>query len=153
MIVGPPGCAKTFLLKPLSLMDKTFNKPANEKYAFGRAVDAEIIFLNNFQWDKETITWKNLLNLLEAEPLHIPTPKNHFKTDAVIIKDTPIFATGKSVITHKAAHNAQDPMEDEMMAAHWNVYKFTHQIPDKDQKDIPASLKCFDHSKVICIIF
>ena len=41
-------CAKTFLLKPLSLMDKTFNKPANEKYAFGRTVDAEIIFLNNF---------------------------------------------------------------------------------------------------------
>ena len=143
MIVGPSSCAKTFLLKPLSFMYKTFNNPANEKYAFGRAVDSEIILLNDFRWDKETITWQNLLNLLEGEPVHIPTPKNHFKTDAVITKDIPIFATGKSVITYKAAYNARDPVEDEMMAVRWNVYKFTCQIPDKDQKDILACPKCF----------
>ena len=143
MIVAPFGCAKTFLLKPLSLMHKTFNNPANEMYAIGRAVDAEIMFLNNFRWDKETITGQNLLNLLEGEPVHIPSPKNHFKTDAVITKDTPIFATGKSVITYKAAYNARDPVEDEMMAVRWNVYKFTYQIPDKDQKDILACPKCF----------
>ena len=121
MIVGLSSCAKTFLLKLLSLMYKTFNNPANEKYAFGRAVDAEIIFLNDFRSDKETITWQNLLNLLEGEPVHKPTPKNHFKTDAVITKDTPIFATGKSGKMYKAAYNARDPVEDEMMAACWNV--------------------------------
>ena len=84
-------------------MYKTFSNPANKKCAFRRAVDAGIIFLDNFRWVKETITWYNLLNLLEGKPVHIATPKNHFKTDAVITKDTPIFATGKSLITYKAA--------------------------------------------------
>ena len=46
---------------------------------------------SDFRWDRETITWQNLLNLLDGEPAHIPSPKNHFITDAAITKDTPIL--------------------------------------------------------------
>ena len=143
MIVGPAGCAKTFLLKPLRLIYKTFSNPANEKYAFVHAPEFEVMFLNDFRWSKETIPWRDLLLLLEGEPVHIPTPKNHYKDDVCIVKDTPIFATGKSVITYQGSYNTRDPVEDEMMAERWKVFKFTRQIPPKDQKEILPCPKCF----------
>jgi len=42
MIVGPTGCGKTFLLKPLKLLFKAFCNPGNDKYAFMNAVESEV---------------------------------------------------------------------------------------------------------------
>ena len=33
MIISPVNCGKTFLLAPLQIIFKTFNNPANNKYA------------------------------------------------------------------------------------------------------------------------
>ncbi|CAB4014049.1 uncharacterized protein LOC110251424 [Paramuricea clavata] len=115
-ITGPTNCGKTFLLKPLQTMFNTFSNPANDKYAFVGIADADIMFLNDFQWDREMIPWRDLL-LLEGQPVHFPMPKNHYKDDIYLTRDTPIFATGKAVTTFKGPYNARDPTEDEMMVS------------------------------------
>ena len=43
LLIGPAGCGKTFMLKPLELVFKTFSNPAIDKYAWVR-VDAECFF-------------------------------------------------------------------------------------------------------------
>ena len=143
LIVGPANCGKTFLLKPLVQIYKTFSNPAVDKFAWTRATEADIIFLNDFRWERDLISWKELLLLLEGEPVHLPAPKTFFKDDACLTKDTPIFATSKSVITFKGPYNARDGVEDEMMASRWKVFKFTYQIPQERQRDIPACPRCF----------
>ena len=142
-ICGPTNCGKTFLLRPLQLIFKTFSNPARDKYAFVGAVDSDIIFLNDFRWDREMISWADLLLLLEGQPVHFATPKNHFKEDACLLRDTPIFATGKSPKTYRGPYNARDEFEDEMMASRWKLFTFKHQIPVNEQKDLPVCPKCF----------
>ena len=121
MIVGPANCGKTFLLKPLEKILKTFSNPANDKYAWLGAENAELIFLNDFRWCQEMIAWKDMLLLLEGEKVHLPSPKNHYVKDVCIDRDTPIVCTGKAEITYVGKYNATDAIENEMMSVRWKV--------------------------------
>ncbi len=105
MIIGPANCGKTFLLKPLSEIFEVFSNPADNKYAWVEAADAEFIFLNDFRWSKDMIAWKKLLLLLEGQPVHFPTPKNHYSKDICLTKDTPVVAASKS--PHEIFHEWQ----------------------------------------------
>ena len=67
----------------------------------------------------------------------------NFKEDVCLTRDTPLFATGKSLITFQGTCNTCDPVKDEMMAAGQKVFKFTQQIPIEHQKDIPPCPKWF----------
>ena len=98
IILGPANCGKTFLLRPLEIIFKTFSNPANDKYGWVGADKAEVIFLNDFRWSSELIKWNEFLLLLEGHTVHLPAPKNHFASDICIDKDTPVFATSKDVI-------------------------------------------------------
>ena len=75
--------------------------------------------------------------MLKGEPVHFPTPKNHFREDVCLTRVTPVFATGKSLIAFQGPYNKRDLVEDEMMATRWIVFKFTQQIPIEHQKYIP----------------
>lgn len=143
LVIGPSNCAKTFLFKPLRQMFKTFSNPGNDKYAFMNAADAEIIFLNDFRWSKEVIPWRDLLLLLEGEPVHIPTPRNHFRHDVCIEKDTPIIATSISKITYQGSYQARSSAEDEMMDSRWKTFSFSKKIPEEKQIKMQPCPKCF----------
>ena len=84
MITGPANCGKTFMLKPLEIIYNAFSSPANDKYAWVGADNAEVIILQDFRWSSELICWKDLLLLLEGEPVKLPCPKNLFETDVCI---------------------------------------------------------------------
>ena len=124
IIVGPPNCGKTFLLRPLELVFNTFSNPAADKYAWVGAGKAEVILLNDFRWSKELIEWKSFLLLLEGDQVNLAAPKNHFATDVCINRDTPVYTTSESVITYRGAYNSQDQSEDDMMASRWKVFHF-----------------------------
>lgn len=143
LIVGPTNCGKTFLLSPLQLIFETFSNPANDKYAWLGAEEAEVIFLNDFRWSSEMIAWKELLLLLEGQTVHLPSPKNHYSKDITISSDVPVFATAKSCIEYRDRFNATDPLENDMMSVRWKVFQFFHQIPKDKQKDITSCPKCF----------
>jgi len=143
IIVGPTNCGKSFLLKPLESIFKTFSNPAADKYAWVGADKAEVILLNDLRWSKELIEWKSFLLLLEGDIVNLPAPKNHFSTDVCINDDTPIFASSKSIIKYKGPYNSQDQGEDDMMASRWKVVTFFHSIPENKQKIVAPCTKCF----------
>ena len=89
MIIGPANCAKTFLLKPLSVIYNTFCNPATGSFAWVGVQDKECIFLNDFRWSQQLLPWHDLLLLLEGEIVHFPAPKTHFMQDIQL--DTSIF--------------------------------------------------------------
>ncbi len=143
MIVGPANCGKTFLLSPLTSVFQTFANPATTSYAWLGVEDAEVILLNDFRWSSEVIAWKEFLLLLEGQPIHFPAPKTSYARDIYLQRDTPIFATSKSPVTYTGKYNSSDERENEMMAARWKVFTFTHQIPQEKQKELHPCGKCF----------
>ena len=116
IIVGPANWGKTFLLSPLTSIFQTFANPTTTSYAWFGVEKAEIL-LNDFRWSSEVIAWKELLLLLEGQPIHFPAPKSIYARDIYLEKDTPIFATSKSPITYVGKYNTLDERENEMMAA------------------------------------
>ena len=121
----------------LTKIFKTYSNPANDKCLVGSR-GSRIGFFR-----LETISWKELLLLLEAQAVHLPTPKNHFTHDISIDSDVPIVATGKGPIHFVWRYNVQDEQEDEMIAVCWKVYEFFSQIPAHKQKEIQPCSKCF----------
>ena len=112
IIIGPANCGKTFLLRPLEDIFRTFPNPANDKYGWVGAEKAEVIFLNDFRWTSDLIKWKDFFLLLEGHKVHLPAPKNHFSSDLSIEKDTPIFATSKELLSILASMTV--PMNEKM---------------------------------------
>ena len=100
LIVGPTNCGKTFLLKPLEQIFKTFCNPPNDKYAWLGSSEAEVILLQDFRWSIELVSWKDLLLLLEGEVVKLPCPKNHYPKDVCINVGIPVFATSKGPIEY-----------------------------------------------------
>ena len=66
MITGPANCGKTFLLSPLQDIFDTFCNPAQNKFAWLGAESKEVIFLNDFRYSSELISWHVFLGLLEG---------------------------------------------------------------------------------------
>ena len=142
MIVGPANCGKTFMLNPLNVIYKTFCNPACSSFAWVGAEQSECIFLNDFRWSQQVIPWHDLLLMLEGQIVHLPAPKTHYAKDIVFDEDTPIFCSGKQPLLF-LKHGIIDQTETEMMAVRWRVFKFTHQISQEQQQDIPVCPKCF----------
>ena len=143
LIIGPSDCAKTFLFKPLRELFRVFSNPGHDRYGLMKAADAEIIFLNDFRWSKELIPWNDFLLLLEGDPVHIPTPRNHYRNDVCIDRDSPIVATSVEKIIYKAAYQERSKKEDGMMKTRWKVFKFSHTFSLEDQIEIAPCKRCF----------
>lgn len=142
-ICGPANCGKTFILKPLELIYESFTNPAKDKYCWVDADKKEVILLQDFRWDPETIAWKSLLLLLEGETVKLPAPKNQFARDVVIDTDVPIFATSKEKITWYGPNNKICDLENKMMDIRWKTFKFKHQFSEEEKKDIRPCAVCF----------
>ena len=42
---------------------------------------ARMIFLNDFRWSAQVLPWKDMLLLLEGQPVHFSAPKTHYAQD------------------------------------------------------------------------
>lgn len=140
IIVGPTNCGKTFLLKPLLSIYKTFVNPATGTFAWVGVENSEVVFLNDFRWSERIMPWADFLNLLEGAPIHISAPKTHYAEDILWSKDTPIFCTSDAVI-RKYNCGQLDEIETEMMDSRWVVFKLQHQI--KHARDVVTCTRCF----------
>ena len=89
------------------------------------------------------IFWKDLLLLLEDEPVKSPSPKNQFATDVFIKTDILIFVTNKPKIEFVGKHNMRYNRETEMMDVWWKIFQFHHKIPQHEQENIIPCPRCF----------
>ena len=148
MIVGKRNCGKLFILRPLNVIyhDRIFENPAMHKFGWVGAQDASVILLQDFRWSSDLIDWSDFLRFLEeGEPVRLPAPRNLYKEDILISKsnDVAFFATGAKEIKFKGPYQAKDQDEDGMMAVRWRYFNFTHEILEKDQKNIEPCGTCF----------
>ena len=139
LLVGPANSAKTFMLKPLSII---FSNPATATFAWVGAEQSEVIFLNDFRWSPQIIPWHDLLLMLEGDPVHRPGPKSHFCRDIVFDRDTPIFATSKQELVFERG-GVIDERETQTMQVRWRIFHLNRQICQEDQKKVPPCGKCF----------
>ena len=139
LLIGTGNCGKTFLLKPLNDIFKTFKNPASGSFAWLGVENAEVIFLNDFRWDSSVIPWKDFLLLLEGDDLHFSAPKTTYSEDIYFDKDTPIFATADDCF--KKSQSAS--IENYMMTLRWKIYKFTYEIPQQRIVKIKPCSRCF----------
>ena len=59
-----------------------------------------------------------------------------------MVKDTPIFCTSKRPLIY-IKNGVVDDREPEMMAVRRHILYFNHQIPQEQQRTIPACGRCF----------
>lgn len=146
MLTGRSNCGKTFLLKPLRLIfgSKLFENPPRDKYGWQGVQGAQIICLQDFRYNKEVISWSDLLLLLEGETVKLPAPKNHFAEDIVIdsANDIPILATGPTKIAY-SLFSPDHHVETEMMTSRWKIFELTHVFAKENQRDIAPCGHCF----------
>ena len=76
-LTGPTNCGKTCVLNPLTKIFDAFCNPTTGSFAWIGVEEREIIFLNDFRWDKSVIPWADMLLLLEGQLVHFPAPKTH----------------------------------------------------------------------------
>ena len=141
MIVRPANCQNTLILNPLSIIYNTFCNPACSSFAWIGAEYTKYIFLHDFQWSQQIISWHHFLLILEGQLVHLPAPKTHYAKDIVFDNNTSIFRTGKHPIIY-IKNGVIDKRETEMMSVRWWVFNFNYQIPAEQQRDILQYSKC-----------
>ena len=105
LITGHANCSKTFLPNPLTTIYETFCNPATGSFAWVGVENAECIFLNNFHWCSQLTPWHDLLfyaggascSFASAENTLFICQENTLCARYIsLVRDTPIFCTGKS---------------------------------------------------------
>ena len=86
--------------------------------------------------------WKELLLLLEGQPIHFPGTKTSYTKGILREKNNAIFTTSKAPIAFVAKYDAAYERENEMMAAHLRAFTFSHQIPKSQQRNMPPCPHC-----------
>ena len=114
LLTGPTNCGKTCLLSPLTKIFTAFHNPATGTFAWVGVEDKEIIFLNDFRWERSMITWTDMLLLLEGDLVHFSALRTQYCQDNMLEADTPIFCTSKAPII-SVKNGVVDERETEMI--------------------------------------
>ena len=92
---GSSNCGKSFVWYPLYEIFKTYSPPdpaGEPRYPLSSLLGAEVVFMNEFEWDKRIISWPGLKKLFEGEPVLVAVPKNG-GSDTQWKGDAPIFGS------------------------------------------------------------
>lgn len=96
-IVGGTNMAKSFVLKPLFIIYKTYTRPDGGSYQLENLLGKEVVFLNDFEYDESAqkwMPWQYFKNFLEGEKVAVARPKNRggnvdFESDAPVFMTAP----------------------------------------------------------------
>ena len=111
------------LLSPLKCIYRAFCNPATGTFAWVGEEQAEIIMLNDFQWNPSAIPWADLLQMLEGDIVHLPEPKNFGSQDIEFTKDMPFFATADAPLI-LVKNKSIDQANTQMLSVRWRFFPF-----------------------------
>ena len=142
---GESNCGKSFLFEPLALIYECFTTPAAGKFAWTGLDSSEVVFLNDFRWHRDSISWQELLNLLAGAPCKLSRLKNLYATDLYIPRTNtlPFFATGPKPIEYVGSYGVTDKRESDMMDSRWRVFEFTYKVPRNQILLLDPCGRCF----------
>lgn len=101
-----------------------------------------VAWRRDFRWKPSLIPWCELLQVLEGDVVHFPSPKNVVNRDIVLEKDTPFFATSDAPLV-LINDSSIDRVNTEMMQVRWRVFMLHRQIPQDEQKELKPCNCCF----------
>lgn len=150
-IVGQRNMGKSFLLRPLTNIYKTFCNPAKGSFNWVGAQNKEVILLNDFRYPAidrgadRIMPWQDMLNLLDVDKLNVPAPKTFYAEDIEWTARQPIFANGPCQMQY-ICNGKLDAGETSQMDARWNYVHLKYTIPDDklDTSILPCA-RCFAH--------
>ena len=92
IIYSPANSGNTFILNPFTAIFDAFTNACSSKYAFVGAERTEVIFINDFRWFSDIISWQEFLNLLKGENVNLAAPKFHIAEDIYICNVVSLLA-------------------------------------------------------------
>ena len=94
LIHGEPDAGKSFLLRPLIQMYKTFiRRGQHENYPLQGLLGAEICVLQDVRYETFGLPWDDWLAWGDNEELTIKLPRTHFKSSLAYKGTAPLFAS------------------------------------------------------------
>jgi hypothetical protein len=145
-LVGGSDCGKSFVLKPLSLIFRTYTKPDSGSYQLSSIVNKELVFLNDFEFDadvgKTFMSWQYLKNFFEdSSSLTVGRPKN--KGDNVEwTSDAPVVGTAPQKIALYRNGKQRDDGECKQMDNRVSYLFCHHVFAEVDIKKCKPCGKC-----------
>jgi len=137
MIVGATNRAKSFCLKPLSLVFRAYTTPDTGTHQLADLQGSEILWLNEFEFDPTFMPWRKLKDFLEGEHVKVAVPKTQGK-NYMFKGDAPVFCTGPGPVEHPTlAH------ETKQMNSRIRYFVFEHFFDPATCPEIKPCACCF----------
>ena len=154
LLYGPADCSITFLLKPVcKILPNVFLNSVSSTFGWMGVENSILIFLNDLKWKppgskRGNIEWQNLLNMLEELPVTLPAPMNSCSKHIELTKTMLIFVISIDKVRYwvnseKEPQTDQHVLENNLIDARWNYFKFSHSIPVKNKVEVPECTKCW----------
>ena len=139
LIIGKPDAGKSFALKPLGLIFKTFDASGQkETYSLQGLPGSEIALLQDVRYESFGLPWDDWLRWGEGERVKIRLPRNHFLESFVYKGTAPLFATMATPFHYpldEARRTCRDiEYENQQFRSRWNTINFPNSIPE-EQRD------------------
>ena len=94
LIVGEPDAGKSFILRPLGKIFKTFiRRGQNETFALQGVNGNDICLLQDVRYESFGLPWDDWLAWGEGEDVTVKLPRNHFAESIEYKGTAPLFAT------------------------------------------------------------
>ena len=145
-IVGPPNCAKSFLLNPLKVLFDTYLQPDGGSYQMEALMGKQVAYLNDFEWDhsEKWCRWSFFKNFLEGGSLAVARPKNR-GGNTVFELDSPVFGTCASpvqLLSKGSRSLTVNQMETNQMDKRILYVRLFAQIGDGETRDCKPCATC-----------
>jgi len=137
IIVGDTNRAKSFCLKPLALVFRSWAPPDGGSHQLADLSGSEVIWLNEFEFDPTFLSWRKLKDFLEGEPLKVAVPKTQ-GANYVFDADAPVFGTAPGPVEHPRLQHETDQMQSRI-----RYFVFTHFFDPASCPDIKPCAVCF----------
>jgi len=137
VIAGETNRAKSFCMKPLALVFRTFAPPDSGSHQLADLRGSEVIWLNEFEFDPAFIPWRKLKNFLEGDPLKVAVPKTQ-GANYMFDTDAPVFGTAPGPVEHPKLQH-----ESNQMLSRIRYFVFTQFFDPASCPDIKPCAVCF----------
>jgi len=144
-LLGPTDAAKSFLLKPLTLLFRCYTQPDGGTHQLETLLGQELVYLNDFTWDEKWLGWAYLKTFMGGDHVSVARPKNR-GGNVEFTRDSPIIGTCCAPIqlfvrvhgNHFALHQA----ETDQMNARVTYIKMDIPVPPDAIVKCKACAKC-----------
>ena len=134
LIVGAPDAGKSFILKPLAKVFKSFiRRGQHETFPLQGIHGHDICLLQDVRYETFGLPWDDWLAWAEGEPIMVRLPRNHYSESKLYTGTAPLFATMADAFSYPIMEARQTgrciPRENEQFRSRWNVITYPWPIP------------------------